>query len=384
MRENIVIVGGGPVGVTLALALAQADVKATLLEARARGAFYPDGRALALSYGTKMILERLGVWAQVAPKVTPINTIHISQKGSFGRTVLKAQEHALPSLGYVVSYGALSAALDERLATTDTQVLYETEVIAIEPHATSAEIRYQARGQAHVISTALAILADGGRSLNDIAGLKREIKEYGHDALVAKVQAECPHDNIAYERFTPQGPMALLPNGSEFSLVWTGSSAEIQPLLALDDAAFLAKLHAHFGDRVGKFVKVGKRMTFPLRLATLNSTVVPHLAVIGNAAQTMHPVAGQGFNVGLRDAWTLAQHIASHPHQAIGGEAMLRIYAEARAKDTKRGLEFTDFLVSLFSNDLLGMHILRSKGLALLDMVKPAKNLVVEKMSYGK
>ncbi|HAF00755.1 MAG TPA: 2-octaprenyl-6-methoxyphenyl hydroxylase, partial [Methylophilaceae bacterium] len=105
MRENIVIVGGGPVGVTLALALAQADVKATLLEARARGAFYPDGRALALSYGTKMILERLGVWAQVAPKVTPINTIHISQKGSFGRTVLKAQEHALPSLGYVVSYG---------------------------------------------------------------------------------------------------------------------------------------------------------------------------------------------------------------------------------------------------------------------------------------
>ncbi|MDX1914740.1 MAG: FAD-dependent monooxygenase [Methylophilus sp.] len=384
MRENIFIVGGGPVGVTLALALAQAGVKATLLEARAKGAAYPDGRALALSYGTKMILERLGVWAKVAPKVTPINTIHISQKGSFGRTVLKAHEHALPALGYVVSYGALSAALDESLATTDTQVLYETEVIAIEPHATAAEIRYQVKGQTHVVNAALATLADGGRSLNDIAGLEREVKAYGHDALVAKVQAECPHDNIAYERFTPQGPMALLPNGSEFSLVWTGPSAEIQPLVALDDATFLAKLHAHFGDRVGRFITVGKRMTFPLRLATLNSAVVPHLAVIGNAAQTMHPVAGQGFNVGLRDAWALAQHIASHPQQEIGGEAMLRAYTEARAKDTKRGSEFTDFLVSIFSNDLLGMHILRSKGLALLDMAKPAKDFVVEKMSYGK
>lgn len=384
MSDSIVIIGGGPVGTTLALALAQKGIKAVLLEARAKGGAYPDGRALALSYGTKLILERLGVWDKILSKVTPINTIHISQKGSLGRSILKAHEHHLPSLGYVVSYGALSAALDEVLLTqTNIQILYEAEVTSITPQTDATQITYQTQDRTLQLTAGLAVLADGGRSINEIAGLIREVKEYGHDALVAKVVTELPHHNIAYERFTPQGPMALLPNGDEFSLVWTGKAEEIQSLLDLDDATFLAQLHHHFGDRVGQFKKVSKRMTFPLRLATLKPAYLPHLAIIGNAAQTMHPVAGQGFNVGIRDASELAEQVA-HAAADIGSEVMLKAYAEARARDTQRGLMFTDFLVNIFSNELVGLNALRAKGLSLLDMIKPIKHFVVNKMSYGK
>jgi 2-octaprenyl-6-methoxyphenol hydroxylase len=384
MSEGIGIIGGGPVGTTLALALAQKGVKTILLEARAKGGAYPDGRALALSYGTKLILERLGVWDKILSKVTPINTIHISQKDSLGRSILKAHEHHLPSLGYVVSYGALSAALDEVLLTQNNiQILYESEVTSITPQADAIQITYQTQGEVLQLTAELAVLADGGRSINEIAGLIREVKEYGHDALVAKVVTELLHHNIAYERFTPQGPMALLPNGDEFSLVWTGKAEEIQSLLDLDDATFLAQLHHHFGDRVGQFKKVSKRMTFPLRLATLKPAYLPHLAIIGNAAQTMHPVAGQGFNVGIRDASELAEQVA-HATADLGSEEMLKAYAEARANDTQRGLMFTDFLVNTFSNELIGLNALRAKGLSLLDMIKPIKHFVVNKMSYGK
>jgi 2-octaprenyl-6-methoxyphenol hydroxylase len=384
MSEGIVIIGGGPVGTTLALALAQKGVKTILLEARAKGGAYPDGRALALSYGTKLILERLGVWDKILSKVTPINTIHISQKGSLGRSILKAHEHHLPSLGYVVSYGVLSVALDEvLLKQTNIQILYEAEVTSVTPQADAIQITYQTQGEVLQLTAELAVLADGGRSINEIAGLIREVKEYGHDALVAKVVTELLHHNIAYERFTPQGPMALLPNGDEFSLVWTGKAEEIQSLLDLDDATFLAQLHHHFGDRVGQFKKVSKRMTFPLRLATLKPAYLPHLAIIGNAAQTMHPVAGQGFNVGIRDACELAEQVANTTAE-IGSEEMLKAYAEARAKDTQRGLMFTDFLVNIFSNELIGLNALRAKGLSLLDMIKPIKHFVVNKMSYGK
>jgi 2-octaprenyl-6-methoxyphenol hydroxylase len=384
MSEGIVIIGGGPVGTTLALALAQKGVKTILLEARAKGGAYPDGRALALSYGTKLILERLGVWDKILSKVTPINTIHISQKGSLGRSILKAHQHHLPSLGYVVSYGVLSAALDEvLLKQTNIQILYEAEVTSVTPQADAIQITYQTQGEVLQLTAELAVLADGGRSINEIAGLIREVKEYGHDALVAKVVTELLHHNIAYERFTPQGPMALLPNGDEFSLVWTGKAEEIQSLLDLDDATFLAQLHHHFGDRVGQFKKVSKRMTFPLRLATLKPAYLPHLAIIGNAAQTMHPVAGQGFNMGIRDACELAEQVANTTAE-IGSEEMLKAYAEARAKDTQRGLMFTDFLVNIFSNELIGLNALRAKGLSLLDMIKPIKHFVVNKMSYGK
>jgi 2-octaprenyl-6-methoxyphenol hydroxylase len=176
----------------------------------------------------------------------------------------------------------------------------------------------------------------------------------------------------------------LLPNGArDFSLVWTGKSDEVEALLTLDDAKFLSQLHDHFGDRVGRFLKVEKRLSFPLKLSYLEPVTAPHLVVIGNAAQTMHPVAGQGFNVGLRDAWQLAQVISTTSFDELGNEAMLSAYQRGRKTDTKRGMFITDFMVNLFSNDLIGIAPARGLAIGLLDLVKPTKQHFVSKMSFG-
>lgn len=385
MTETVVIVGGGPVGATLALALQHKGIAVTMLEARSKGSAYQDQRALALSYGSRVILEKLGVWEKLDHQATCISSIHISQRGSFGRSILKAKDHDLPDLGYVLSYGALTQALDEALvAFNGINVFYEAEATNIDPASENARVTFNYQANLQQVTSKLVVLADGGRSLADIPGISRQTKMYGHDALVSKVECELPHNNIAYERFTPMGPVALLPNGARnFSLVWTGKQEEVAQVMSLEDDAFLHQLHHHFGDRVGRFLSVGKRLTFPLKLSYLSPVTAPHLVVIGNAAQTMHPVAGQGFNVGLRDAYELAQQIASTPTADWGRDSMLQSYQEGRKKDTKRGLMFTDFLVNLFSNDILAVSGLRGMSLGMLDLAKPIKSGLIRKMSFG-
>ena len=382
-KDNIIIVGGGPVGSILALALQQQGMSFTMLEARAKGASHNDTRALALSYGSRLILQKLGVWDALAAKATAINTIHISQRGGLGRTKLNAADHNMPAIGYVLPYGALTQALDTVLDTTN--ILYEAEATAIKTLPDASEVTFTLNNQSQTLQSRLLIVADGGRSLGEIEGIKKETKEYGHNALVSKVTADLPHNHIAYERFTPTGPMALLPNGNAgFSLVWTGEKASIDALLQLDDATFLAQLHAAFGDRVGQFLSVEKRISFPLKLSTLKPSTAPHLAVIGNAAQTMHPVAGQGFNVGMRDAWALADLIINTPPEALGDARMLAFYNKLRQRDTRGGILFTDLLVNVFSNDVIGLGAIRGVGLGLLELIKPAKKMLVGKMSFGK
>lgn len=382
-KQSIVIVGGGPVGLVLALSLQQQSLPVKVLEARKQGASHQDKRALALSYGSKRILESLGVWDAVAPKTTAINTIHVSQRGSLGRSKLQAREHGLPALGYVVSYGVLMQALDAAFDAKD--VMYEAPANAIRQSNQMAEVDFTCAGEIATLSSPLVVVADGGRSLDNMPGITRESKPYGHDALVSKVSCERPHNNIAYERFTATGPMALLPNGErDFSLVWTGEQSGIDRLLDLDDLPFLGELYAAFGDRVGRFLSTQKRMSFPLIKSQLEANDTPHLVVIGNSAQTMHPVAGQGFNVGLRDAESLVKQLMAYDVLEWGGQAMLAAYTATRKRDTKGGLLFTDFLVSTFTNDMIVLSGLRSTGLGFLDIVKPAKNMLVSKMSYGK
>jgi 2-octaprenyl-6-methoxyphenol hydroxylase len=393
LDTSILIIGGGPVGATLALALQSRGVAVTILEARGKGASHQDQRALALSYGSRLILERLGIWTQLEAHATAIETIHISQRGSFGRTLLQARDEGQPALGYVLAYGALSAALDRALeplpqTLPQVQLTHNAEVTVIEPglaHKNShATVTFKQGGIEKIMQSRLAVLADGGRSLGDIRGLQRETKDYGHDALVTKVQCELAHNNIAYERFTSAGPIALLPNGErDFSLVWTGKRDAVSHLLELGDDEFLAGLHQHFGDRVGRFLHVGKRMNFPLKLSYLSPVTAPNLVVIGNAAQTMHPVAGQGFNVGLRDAWELADIIAATTSSAWGEATMLHEYQQARRADTRGGILFTDFLVNVFSNEIAGLSGLRAAGLGLLDIAAPLKRRLIGKMSFG-
>jgi 2-octaprenyl-6-methoxyphenol hydroxylase len=362
----------------------------TVLEARSLGAAHSESRALALSFGSRRILEKLGLWGALIAQATPINSIHVSQKGSLGRTQLHAHDYHQQALGYVLSYGVLSAALDRAIEDAKPLVnfIFEASASNIAYAASQATVTYTHSGVAHNISSPLVVLADGGRTLDELAGLSRETKEYGHDALVTKVRAELPHHNVAYERFTANGPIALLPNGGEFdfSLVWTGEKSFITPLLSLSDADFLEKFHQQFGDRVGNFLSVEKRLSFPLKMAQLkpDAQQSEHLVVIGNAAQTMHPVAGQGFNVGLRDAESLAQYIASASADELGSANMLASYQASRKSDTKGGLLFTDFLVNLFSNDLVVLSALRGSSLGVFDVIKPIKKYLVGKMSFGK
>jgi 2-octaprenyl-6-methoxyphenol hydroxylase len=361
----------------------QNGLPVNVLEARKKGAAYQDKRALALSYGSKMILDKLGVWHNLQPQTTDIKTIHVSQRGSLGRTKLNAEEHDLPALGYVVSYGALMQVLDEAINSDD--VMYDAAANAITHDNLSGTVDFSYAAESGKKSSKLLVVADGGRNLESMLTVKRDKKEYGHDALVSKVSCELPHNNVAYERFTSTGPMALLPNGErDFSLVWTGEKAGIDRLLTLDDATFLNALHAAFGDRVGRFLSIQKRLSFPLVKSQLATHTTPHLVVIGNSAQTMHPVAGQGFNVGLRDATLLAKTLKTLPASEWGNQSMLDAYAKTRLRDTKGGLLFTDFLVSTFSNDVIGLSSMRSLGLGLLDVIKPAKNMLISKMSYGK
>ncbi|MES2499391.1 MAG: FAD-dependent monooxygenase [Pseudomonadota bacterium] len=381
--DKILIVGGGPVGAVLALFLQKKGVPFAILEARARNASHTDTRALALSYGSRLILEKLNVWHAVAEKATAINTIHISQRGGFGRTKLNAADHNMSALGYVLPYGALTQALDAALG--EDNVRFEANATHIITHQNNAEVTFTQADTPQKIASSLVVIADGGNNFLEAAGIQKEIKEYGHDALVSKVTAELPHNHIAYERFTPTGPMALLPNGArDFSLVWTGEKTKINQLLTLDDTIFLKQLHEAFGDRVGKFLSIERRMSFPLKLSRLKSAANNHLVIIGNAAQTMHPVAGQGFNVGLRDAQTLADTLINTPEAQWGKAEMLQHYGKLRSRDTRGGLIFTDLLVNLFSNDVIGLSGMRGIGLGALQLLQPAKNGLISKMSYGK
>lgn len=382
---DILIIGGGPVGATLALALRDTGLGVTLLEARPAGVASTDQRTLALSEGSRLILQRLGVWQALAVQTTPIETIHISQRGRLGRSVMHAEDEGQDALGYVISYAALANALDRKLAEQgNARVQYDTRATGLASSESHAIVDCEHTEGASHLTAKLVVVADGGRSLSEFPGMKREVREYGHSAVVGKVTCEHPHHYVAYERFTPEGPVALLPDGERgFALVWTAEPGMAETLVGLQEDAFLDRLHRHFGDRVGRFLSVTGRTSFPLKLATLRPVIAPHLVVIGNAAQTLHPVAGQGFNIGLRDAWELALTLRDTPLDEVGDAAMLSRYQSRRQPDTGGGIFFTDFLVRTFSNDLPGLGTARGAALAMLELASPLKRFVARKMSFG-
>lgn len=382
MNQPIVIAGGGPVGGTVALALADSGLAVTVLEARIAPEVH-DPRAIALSEGSRLILQRLGVWQALERHATPMSTIHVSEKGRLGRTILTAEQVQRPALGYVVDYSALATSIDQAMRDAGVDVVRGASVSALLPQGASCQVRYTRDGQEQEITAQLAVLADGGRSLSSIQNLKRKVHEYQQHALVARVQTELPHNGVAYERFTPNGPVALLPWGDSYALVWTATPERAEALRELDEPAFLQQLHAYFGDRQGAFVSVTGRGVFPLKLAWVRPVTAERIAIIGNAAQTLHPVAGQGFNLGLRDAWELAQMVLSTPPEAIGNEAMLKQYRQSRRLDTGGGMLFTDLLVRTFSTDAPALGTVRGAGLAALELLAPARNFLLRKMSFG-
>ncbi|MBI3524787.1 MAG: FAD-dependent monooxygenase [Betaproteobacteria bacterium] len=369
----IAIVGGGPAGMALALALRHHGVAAQILDARPRGAARADKRILALSHGSHQILEWLGVWKKIA--ATPITAIHVSQPGSFGRTRLNAREQGVPALGYVAAAASVSAALDDALTAARISLHDNCRVSHATPSSGSVCL-HTATGETQ---TPLVIYAEGAVDNNDAATVTRD---YGQQAVLCTttLPPATPHCNLAYERFTPRGPLALLPFGQQLAVVYICPAQDAAALAALPDAAFLSNLQAHFGDRL-EFTAVSPRHLYPLALRYRKSPIGPRAVWLGNAAQTLHPVAGQGFNLALRDTWELARTLA-HANDP-GDAAVLARYARARRLDRRSMIGFTDILIRLFGSDDPLLRHARGLALLALDLLPPARSFVARRMLFG-
>ncbi|MBU0752887.1 MAG: FAD-dependent monooxygenase [Gammaproteobacteria bacterium] len=359
----VAIVGGGPAGMALALALHRHGITAEIFDARSRGSARGDQRILALSAGSRQILERLGAWHGIP--ATAIDTIHVSQRGHLGRTRLSAREQGVPALGYVLAASDLAAVLD---AAIDR-----------------AGIAYRENEKVGAGDTAgypLTAWAEG-----TVADAEAIVRDYGqHAVLCTAATRERDHHlrHVAWERFTPDGPLALLPYGgnagNEYAVVYTCSTEQAPHLAALDDAAFLARLQEQFGTRL-TFTAAGPRVSYALGLRYRRNIVAERQVWIGNAAQTLHPVAGQGFNLALRDIWELARTLAD---SADPGDAeLLARYAASRQLDRRSTIGFTDTLVRIFSNDFAPLAHARGAALLALDLLPPLRSFVARRMMFG-
>ena len=384
MNKTIAIIGGGPVGAIFALLNKSQASKIVILESNPQIQTNSDKRALALSNGTKFILEKIDVWKDLESRLTPIKTIHTSQKGTFGRSLMEAKEFEEKALGYIISYGDLITTLQKKIFNSkNIDALYNSEVISFTSSEKKQKLRFKCKSKEKSLNCDLLVLADGGGSEINGINIERSNKFFGHSALVTHVETDIPHSNIAYERFTNMGPMALLPNlNGQYSLVWTGPKNEIIRLSQIANSEFLIALQQYFGDRVGNFKLSEKRVTFPLRQSFVSKYPEENIAIIGNSAQIMHPVAGQGLNTGIRDALILSDCIKKNINLDL--KLMIDKFNHMRKEETKNTLRFTEALVTLFSNDFIGVNKIRGMALSLLDLIPPIKKRFVKKMSYGK
>ena len=377
------VIGGGPVGLVFAILNHSNQNKIQIFEAKKCNALYQDSRALALSNGSRLILEEIGVWERLKKNITNINRIHTSQVNSFGRTLLEAKEFNEKSLGFIVSYGDLMKTLIEKIEKlNNVEVIYETKVTKCFDDKSLIHLSLQNKNETKFFQSNLVILADGANDKIEGLELQKKIKPLNHSAIVTKVSTELPHQNTAYERFTDEGPIALLPNkNNKFSLVWTGPNEHIDKLANLNEKNFLIQLHKSFGDRVGNFKECEKRISFHLKHSSV-SVLHPNIVALGNASQTMHPVAGQGLNTGFKDAYKLNKAIKKF-NDDKDLESILDGYKKLRSVEQRKILDFTEILVNGFSSDLVGLKKVRGFALSFLDITKPIKNSFVRKLSYG-
>lgn len=379
---DILIVGGGLVGASLASALRESSLVVGMIEAASPAlADTPgfDDRTLALAYGSRRIFEGMGVWRAIESRgAAPIKRIHISDRGRFGFTRLCSEDLGLPALGYVASAPVLGKSLYEALGDrANIHVFAPAAVQSVAVEEDVARVRVRAGDVEQDLRTRLVVAADGANSpVREAAGIAARRVDYGQCAIVSAVVAERAHQGTAYERFTESGPLALLPAGSDYcAVVWTVAANRVETVLAWDDETFRAQLQDCFGERLGRFVRVGKRQVHPLALTRVREHARPRLVIIGNAAHTVHPVAGQGFNLGLRDVAALAETLveAARAGGDLGDIVLLRRYADWRARDNSIVSMFTHSLARIFSNDHWPVVCARDAGLIAVDLMPSVK-----------
>ncbi|PJE79116.1 2-octaprenyl-6-methoxyphenol hydroxylase [invertebrate metagenome] len=381
---DILIVGAGLVGASLAYALSPLtcthQLSVALVEPndisvpRHRPASF-DARSSALSYGTCQIYESLHLWQSLQSFATPIKQVHVSDSGHFGITRLRHRDENVPALGYVVENHRLGDLLLKHLQNLShhkrLSLINPGKVTEILPTDKRMSVTLDSKGLASQCSASLVILADGGHSgLMEQLGITRNTRPYRQHAIIANIQTSHPGNGTAYERFTPKGTVALLPSGiSRYGLVWTISSENTDSILQWSPERFLAELQNIFGFRAGRFIRLGARHHYPLSLTLANEQVRPGLVVLGNAAHTLHPVAGQGYNLSLRDTMTLVDTIKTAVHQgrSPGELRLLQDYQRLREPDQRRVIRFCDMLVNTFNNQKNYSIIARNFGLTALD-----------------
>jgi 2-octaprenyl-6-methoxyphenol hydroxylase len=376
---DVAVVGGGLVGASFALALAATERSTVLIEAVAPGARGQpsfDERTTALGNASRRVFQGLSAWDAIGPQAAAIRAIHVSDAGRFGFARLDARDHGIEAFGYVAANRVIGAALWERLAAARPRIALRVparlEAAAIEAERVLLTLDAASGGER--LAARLVVAADGADSqVRRAAGIEARTREYDQVALVANVRSDRPHDGTAFERFTPSGPIALLPvaDGS-YTAVWARAPAHAEEALALPEHAFLEQLQLSFGWRAGRLVHAGARAAYPLRLTRAAAAVHSRAVLIGNAAQALHPVAGQGFNLGLRDAAQLAESLATADDP--GAPAVLARFEEERRADRRGVVGFTDGLVRLFGDSRPPMRLARNVGLLIFDLLPPAKS----------
>ncbi|MFM0518259.1 UbiH/UbiF/VisC/COQ6 family ubiquinone biosynthesis hydroxylase [Caballeronia jiangsuensis] len=382
---DIAIVGAGPVGLALAGWLARRSATSrlsiALIDARTPDAAASDPRALALSHGSRVMLQPLGFPGDA----TPIRRIHVSQRGHFGRTLIEHDEHELPELGYVVRYGSLVGALADAVRSTNVDWCTDTSALAPLQDHDGVTLPLQSPGGERTIRVKVLVNAEGGLyQKSDVpAPGERRARDYGQTAIVGTVSVSDPRANVAWERFTSEGPIALLPCGgqrhADYSLVWCSTPDEAARRMQLDDDTFLAELGAAFGTRMGRFTRIASRAAFPLGLTALDVLVDRRAVAIGNAAQTLHPVAGQGLNLGLRDALALTDALSADGPRPLA----LARFAQRRALDRRLTIGATDTLARIFTVDFPPLAAMRGLALTALEFLPPVKSALARQMMFG-
>jgi 2-octaprenyl-6-methoxyphenol hydroxylase len=380
---DLLIVGGGLAGNCLALALRHTNLRIAIIEANTREQLHdsPAGdRALALAYGTVMMLEKLNSWQGISHKATPIKHIHISDRGHFGKTRLSAQKEQVEALGYVITARDIETHVANLVVEAGITFIAPARVIGLMPGDKEICVSLKQGNESLTVSAKLLVGADGGSSsVRQLLDIPQQITEYGQTALVTTVKSTVPNKNTAFERFTSSGPLALLPVAkNQCAVVWTRTNQDAEELMSGSDTDFLANLQQCFGFKLGELSLSAPRRAFPLSLIRAETIIAGRAVIIGNAAHQLHPVAGQGFNLGLRDVVQLAEKLVKQSglNNDIGEANFLNEYAIARKKDHDRTIGFTDTVVKIFSNEWLALAVARNIGLTLLDHIPVAKKLL--------
>lgn len=394
---DVVVVGGGMVGASFACALDRAmdgvNISILVVEAvaPAKDNFVDqpsfDARSTAISYGSSRIYQRMGIWQPLSDGVTPIKKIHVSDRGRFGSAQLSHEDHQLEALGYVVENRKLGEVLNSAMQASETiDLICPASISTISPNSQGMTLEIVDKSDGYSVNASLVVLADGGRSpICNQLGIERDVEHYKQHALIANIAFEYPHNNVAYERFTETGPLAVLPlqsieNQNRGSMVWTIDEQQSAEFMAMEEDKLLPLLQGRFGNRLGELQQIGEKFCYPLSLSIAKEQVRPGLVLLGNVAHTLHPVAGQGLNLALRDVGVLVETLkkANLENKPPGEMSVLQEYVERQKFDQQKSITFTDIMTRLFSSNSNAKVWARKFGLLSVELAPTIKRSFAE------